>query len=77
MLFRSPYVDLVTGSRRLCSLERAADRLGVAGSVFGLLVALYLTWQQSFAVLTPVLMATYVLLWALPLLPLLWGVDKT
>ena len=42
-----------------------------------MLVGFYLTFTASYAVLTPVLLLTYLLLWVAPMLPMLWSVDKT
>ena len=72
-----PYVDLVSGSRRLCQLMRLGTLLAVLGSVFGCLVSFYLAFAGSYSVLSPLLLMVYLLLWTLPVLPLLWGVDKT
>ncbi len=72
-----PYVDLVSGSRRLCQLIRLGTLLSVLGSVFGCLISFYLAFAGSYSVLSPLLLMVYLLLWTLPVLPLLWGVDKT
>lgn len=72
-----PFVDLVAGSRRLCHTVRIGNPLSILSSIAGTLLGFYLTFTASYHVLTPLLLATYQLLWVLPLLPLLWGVDKT
>lgn len=72
-----PFVELVTGSRRLCHLVRVGTLLAVCGSSFGALLSFYLAFAGSYYVLTPVLLATYLLLWVVPMVPLLWGVDRT
>lgn len=72
-----PFVDMVAGSRRLCQTVRLGTVLTMLSSVFGVLVGFYLTFTASYAVLTPVLLLTYLLLWVAPMLPLLWSVDKT
>lgn len=80
LLFREglfPYVEMVAGSRRLCHVIRVGTVLSLLGSVCGVLLSFYLTFTGSYAVLTPVMLLTYLLLWLLPLAPLLWGVDKT
>lgn len=71
------YVDLVAGSRRLCHVVRLGNLLSMLSSIFGALLGFYLTFAGSYGVLTPLLLLTYLLLWVLPMLPLLWGVDKT
>ena len=72
-----PFVELVTGSRRLCHTVRTGNLLSICGSVFGALLSFYLTFVGSFQVLTPMLLATYLLLWVVPMVPLLWSVDRT
>lgn len=72
-----PFVDLVSGSRRLCQTVHVGNLLAVLSAVGGALLGFYLTFAGSYAVLTPLGLATYLLLWALPMVPLLWGVDKT
>ncbi len=72
-----PFVDMVAGSRRLCQTVRLGTLLTMLSSVFGVLVGFYLTFTASYAVLTPVLLLTYLLLWVAPMLPMLWSVDKT
>ena len=72
-----PFVDMVAGSRRLCHIVRIGNFLSMLSSTFGVLVGFYLTFTGSYSVLTPVLLLTYLLLWVVPMLPLLWGVDKS
>ena len=72
-----PFVDMVAGSRRLCHIVRIGNFLSMLSSVFGALVGFYLTFTGSYGVLTPMLLLTYLLLWVVPMLPLLWGVDKS
>lgn len=72
-----PYVDLAAGSRRLCHVVRLGTLLSVLGSVFGCLIGFYLTFAGSYDVLSPLLLMVYLLLWTAPVLPLLWGIDKT
>ena len=71
-----PFVELVTLSRRLCQMTRVGNFLSMLGSIFGALLAFYLTFVASTDVLTPVLLMTYLLLWVAPMMPLLMGVDK-
>lgn len=72
-----PFVDMVAGSRRLCHTVRIGNFLSMVSSIFGVLVGFYLTFTGSYGVLTPTLLLTYLLLWVVPMLPLLWGVDKS
>lgn len=72
-----PFVDMVAGSRRLCHVVRIGNFLSLLSSIFGALVGFYLTFTGSYAVLTPTLLLTYLLLWVVPMVPLLWGVDKS
>ena len=58
-------------------MDWALEEYGTLGSVFGVLVGFYLTFTGSYSVLTPMLLLTYLLLWVVPMLPLLWGVDKS
>lgn len=68
---------MVAGSRRLCHVVRIGNFLSILCSIFGVLVGFYLTFTGSYTVLTPMLLLTYLLLWVVPMLPLLWGVDKS
>ena len=72
-----PFVDMVAGSRRLCQTARLGTLLTMLSGVSGVLLGFYLTFTASYAVLSPLLILTYLLLWVAPMLPLLWGVDKT
>ena len=71
-----PYASLVTGSRRLCQTAAVGDLLAILSSVSGVLLGFYLTFTGSWGVLTPLLILTYLLLWVVPVLPLVWTVDK-
>lgn len=71
-----PLVTLVSGSIRLCQLTRIGDLLSVSAGVAGALLGLYLTFTGSYSVLTPLLILTYMLLWTVPMLPLVWSADK-
>ena len=71
-----PFVSLVAGSRRLCQTVQVGNLLSILGSVSGVLLGFYLTFMGSYNVLTPVLVLTYLLLWVVPILPMVWGVDK-
>jgi len=72
-----PFVELVSGSRRLCHVVKVGNLLSILSSISGVLLGFYLTFIGSYSVLTPLLLLTYLFLWTVPVLPLLWGVDKT
>ena len=71
-----PFVEMVALSRRLCQMARVGNFLSVLGSVFGALLSYYLTFVGRSDALTPVMLMVYLVLWTLPMLPLLAGVDK-
>ena len=71
-----PFVELVALSRRLCQIVRVGNLLSMLGSVFGVLLGFYFTFVGSTAVLTPITMLTFLLLWVIPMLPLLLAVDR-
>lgn len=70
------YVELVALSRRLCQILRVGNLLSVFGAIVGSLLAFYLCFVGSIAVLTPLMLVTFLLLWVVPVLPLLVGVDR-
>ena len=71
-----PYAFLAVDSRRLCQTVRVGNLLSIFSSIAGSLLGFYLTFTGSYSVLTPVLLATYALLWVLPMLPMVLTVDK-
>lgn len=71
-----PYVELVALSRRLCHVLKIGNFLSVFGGIFGALLAFYLAFVGSTAVLNPVLLMTFLLLWVMPILPLLFRIDR-
>lgn len=71
-----PYAFLAVDSRRLCQTVRVGNLLSIFSSIAGSLLGFYLTFTGSYSVLTPVLLGTYVLLWVLPMLPMVLTVDK-
>jgi len=71
-----PFVSLAAGSRRLCQTVLVGNLISIFSSIAGALLGFYLTFTNSYAVLTPTLLLTYLLLWAAPMLPLVWTVDK-
>jgi len=72
-----PYVELISGSCRLCHMVSIGNLLSLLSSIFGCLLSFYLTFSGNYGVLSPIMLLTYLLLWVLPVLPLLWGIDKT
>ena len=71
-----PLANLVTSGRRLCQTARVGNLIAIFSSIAGALLGFYLTFAGSYAALTPLLVLTYVLLWVVPMLPLVWTVDK-
>ena len=71
-----PYVELAALSRRLCQLVRVGNLLSLFGASVGALLAFYLSFVGTMAVLTPTMILTFLLLWVVPMLPLLFGVDR-
>lgn len=71
-----PYAFLAVDSRRLCQTVLVGNLLSIFSSVAGALLGFYLTFTGSYAVLTPVLLLTYMVLWVVPMLPLIATVDK-
>lgn len=63
-----PYAEAVVGSRRLCNAVRKATLLSLTGSVIGTLLTAYLVNLQAFALLTPLTLTVFLLLWTLPVL---------
>lgn len=71
-----PFVELVALSRRLCQMARVGNFLSILSSVFGALLGFYLTFVGRSDILSPGMLLIYLLLWTLPMLPLLAGADK-
>lgn len=71
-----PFVELVSLSRRLCQIVKVGNFLSVMGNVFGALLGFYLTFVGRSDILSPVMLMVYLLLWTVPMLPLLIGVDR-
>ena len=70
-----PLVEAVAGSRRAVKAVRTATVLSCLGALAGIALAYYLTSIGNFALLTPLAMVLYQLLWLLPTL-LLAGLVK-
>ena len=70
-----PLVEAVAGSRRAVKAVRTATLLSYLGALAGVALAYYLTSIGNFALLTPLAMVLYQLLWLLPTL-LLAGLVK-
>ena len=63
-----PLAESVVGSRRMVRAVRTATVLSYIGALCGVLLAYYLTSVGYFAVLTPLAMVVFLLLWLLPTL---------
>ncbi|KAF5030938.1 hypothetical protein DSECCO2_632940 [anaerobic digester metagenome] len=61
-----PYAETVTGSRRLCRAVRAGTTLALLSSVSGALLSFYLTGLGSYALMNPLRLLVFSLLWTLP-----------
>ena len=70
-----PLVESVAGSRRAVKAVRTATILSYIGAAAGVALASYLTSVGHFALLTPIAMVLYQVLWLLPTL-LLAGLVK-
>ena len=70
-----PLVESVAGSRRAVKAIRTATILSYIGAAAGVALAYYLTSVGNFALLTPIAMVLYQVLWLLPTL-LLAGLVK-
>ena len=71
LLFREglmPFAETVVGSRRLCRTVRQAVLLSLLGSILGTLLTFYLVSQRAYALLSPLLLELFLLLWTLPVL---------
>ena len=63
-----PFAEVVAGSRRLCQAVRRSVTLSLLGSIVGTLLAFYLMFLGSYALLTPMALVAFLLLWTLPVL---------
>ena len=70
------FVEMVALSRRLCQIVKVGNFLSVFGNVFGALLGFYLTFVGRSDALSPIMLMVYLLLWTVPMLPLLMGADK-
>ncbi|MCI2056306.1 MAG: hypothetical protein LKJ86_04075 [Oscillibacter sp.] len=61
-----PYAEVVAGSRRLVKAARSSTIVAMLGSAAGTLLAFYLAFDGSFALMTPVTMLAFLLLWTVP-----------
>lgn len=71
LIFREgllPYAETVVGSRRMCKAVRRATLFSLLGSAAGTLLAFYLVFLQQYALLTPLALELFLLLWTLPVL---------
>lgn len=71
LIFREgllPYAETVVGSRRMCRAVRRSTFFSLLGSAAGTLLAFYLVFLQQYALLTPLALELFLLLWTLPVL---------
>jgi hypothetical protein len=61
-----PFAETVIGSRRCCAAVRIAAALGFLGSLSGLLLGYYLMSALRFAMLSPLQLLVFLVLWLLP-----------
>lgn len=79
LIFRDgllPFAELVALSRRLCQIVKIGNLLSVLGNVFGALLGFYLTFVGRSDILSPTMLLVYLLLWTVPMCPLLISVDR-
>ena len=71
LIFREgllPYAETVVGSRRMCRAVRRSVIFSLLGSAAGTLLAFYLVFLRQYALLTPLALELFLLLWTLPVL---------
>ena len=71
LIFREgllPYAETVVGSRRMCKAVRRSTVFSLLGSAAGTLLTFYLVFLQQYALLTPLALELFLLLWTLPVL---------
>lgn len=71
LIFREgllPYAEAVVGSLRLCKAVRRSVILSLLGSAAGTLLTFYLVSLGQYALLTPLALELFLLLWTLPVL---------
>ena len=71
LIFREgllPYAEAVVGSRRMCKAVRRSTVFSLLGSAAGTLLTFYLVFLQQYALLTPLALELFLLLWTLPVL---------
>lgn len=72
----APLVDAAERGRRLYSGIRAGTIISAIGCVFGLLMMFLLSWTQTFDNATVGNVITFMLLWLIPTLVIVWGVRR-
>ena len=58
----------MVGSRRMCRAVRRSAVFALLGRAAGTLMAFYLVFLQQYALLTPLALELFLLLWTLPVL---------
>ena len=71
-----PYAEAVAGSRRYTKTARRCTFLSMLGSVTGLILAFYLSFSAAYALLTPLALLVFLLLWTVPVFLLSGWVDR-
>ena len=71
-----PYAEAVVASRRLCRAAHQMTAMSLFGSVISLLLCFYLTFVGASAVLAPVSLAVYQLLWLFCGILIGFGTDR-
>ena len=71
-----PFVELTILSRRLCQTVKTGNLLSMLGSVCGALLGFYMTFVGRGDALSPIMLLIYLLLWTVPMIPLLLSADK-
>ncbi len=71
-----PFTELTVLSHRLCQTIKTGNLLSMIGSTCGALLGFYMTFVGRSDALSPGMLLIYLLLWTVPMLPLLSGADK-
>ncbi len=72
----APFLEAVAGSRRLCRAVTAANLITLLACILGTLLAFYLMFVGRAAMLTPLQLLVFLVLWMVPVLLLAWNTDR-